>query len=72
MNIPKPILKLLHDEVVPAAESPQQHVRNAIQSLILADERVQALTIPPDKMLTELIRSAEARCFRALFEMEGS
>src|SRR5207253_1292597 len=32
----------------PEAESPAQHLRNAVQLLILADERLAALTIPPD------------------------
>ena len=70
MRIPAPILRLLHDEAVPVAEGPREHLINAIQCLILADERVQALTIPPDQMLTDLIRSAEARAFRCLFLME--
>lgn len=68
-RIPKPVLKLMHDNMVPPAETPGQHLANAIQALILADERVSALTIPPDQMLLDLIRSAEARCFRALFEL---
>lgn len=68
-RIPKPILKLLHDEMVPESEGPAQHIRNAIQSLILADERNAQLLMPPDQMLQNLIRSAEARCFRALFDL---
>jgi len=67
--IPRPVLQLLHDNVVAASESPAQHIRNAIQALILADERVAVLTMPADPTLTELIRSAEQRCFRALFEL---
>ncbi len=68
--IPSGVLRLLHDELVPAfVESPADHIRNAIQLLILADERHAALLLPPDPMLTDLIRSAEARCFRALFEL---
>jgi len=68
--IPTPILTLLHADV-PRGESPGQHLRNAIQLLILADERVGQLTIPADPTLTDLIRCAEARCFRALFEWES-
>ena len=68
--IPAPILTLLHADV-PRGESPGQHLRNAIQLLILADERVGQLTIPADPTLTDLIRGAEARCFRALFEWES-
>lgn len=66
--IPAPILKLLHDDMVPRGESPGQHIRNAIQALILADERLAQLPAP-DHGLVTLIRSAEARCFRALFEL---
>ncbi|PYO40390.1 MAG: hypothetical protein DMD33_17885 [Gemmatimonadetes bacterium] len=61
-------LKLLNDDV-PVSETPAQHIRNAIQALMLAEDRVQALTIPADPMLTELIRGAEARCFKALFDL---
>lgn len=53
----------------PQAESPSQHIRNAIQSLILADERVAQLLVGGDPMLTDLIRSAEARLFRALVDL---
>ena len=66
-RISKAVLKLLDQPVL--SETPAQHVRNAIQSLILIDERVAQLTIPPDPMLTDLIRSAEARMFRALFAL---
>ena len=67
-RIPSGVLRLLHDVPV-MVESPADHVRNAIQLLILADERHAALLLPPDPMLSDLIRSAEARCFRALFEL---
>ncbi len=64
----KPILALCNIATL-EVETVEQHVRNAVQLLILADERVQVLTIPPDQMLTELIRGAEARCFKALYSM---
>ena len=68
-RIPAPVLKLLHDDMVPVVESPADHVRNAIQLLILADERLAEWLPAADPMLTELLRSAEARMFRALFEL---
>jgi len=54
----------------PEAETPAQHLRNAVQLLILADERLAALTIPPDAAPAELIRGAEARVFHALFTLD--
>lgn len=63
------ILRLLAP--APTAETPGQHLKNAVQLLILADERVTTLTIPPDAELLELIRAAEARMFRALYKMEA-
>ncbi len=62
------VLRLLAPAPVP--ETPEQHLRNAVQLLILADERVGALTIPPDPELTDLIRAAEARSFGALFALQ--
>ena len=62
----------LKDEVAlagAAVESAEQHIRNAIQSLILADERVAQLLVGGDPMLTNLIRGAEARMFKALFTL---
>jgi hypothetical protein len=56
--------------VVPLAqEGPYEHVAAAIQSLILADERLAVLMMPVDPMLMDLIRAAEARCFHALFQL---
>ena len=57
-------LRLLPD--APQAESVEQYLRNAVQLLILADERIAVLTIPPDPALTDLVRHAEARIFRAM------
>ncbi len=62
-------LALLADETTPVADSPEGHVRNAIQCIILAESRVAALLIPPDAATLELLRAAEARCFRALFDL---
>ena len=61
-----PRLKIVGDDV-PVAETPAQHVRNAIQMLLLAEDRLRVLTIPPDPLLSGLLRRAEARCFHALF-----
>jgi hypothetical protein len=63
----KPILKVLHD--APEAETAEQDIRNAVQALMLAEDRVQVLTIPADPVLTSLLRSAQARCFKALFKL---
>jgi len=68
-RIPAHVLKLLHDEMVPVVESPADHIRNAIQCLILADERLAEWLPAADPMLMELLRSAETRMFRALFEL---
>jgi hypothetical protein len=68
-RIPGPILKLLDSDLVPPAETPGQHLANAIQLLILADERLCQIGLLGVDDLTKLIRGAEARCFRALFEL---
>ena len=63
-------LRLVTDgDAAPAADTPEGHIRNCIQLLILAEGRVAELTIPPDAALVGLLRTAEARCFRALFEL---
>jgi len=66
-RVPQHVLKLLHDEAV--AESPYQHIANAVQMLFLAEARVAELMMPPDELLLDLIRRAEARCFHAIFEL---
>ncbi len=68
-RIPQAVLRVLHDDAVPETESPSQHIRNAIQALMLAEDRVCVLTIPADPVLTSLLRSAQARCFKALFDL---
>jgi hypothetical protein len=64
---PTRALRLLAD--APRRRTPKQHIRNAIQSLILADERAAQLLVGGDPLLTDLLRNAEARCFRALFQL---
>ena len=66
-RVPTPVLHLLHD--APEAESPAQHIRNAIQALVLADARLAEWLPACDQQLVEWIRSAEARCFRDLFQL---
>ncbi len=63
----KAIRTLLHD--APEAETAEEDIRSAAQSLLLAEDRAQVLTIPADPVLTSLIRSAQARCFKALFKL---
>lgn len=62
-------LQLLRDNAAAEGETAQQHIRNAIQSLILAEERATQLVVGGDPTLAELLRSAEHRCFRALFDL---
>jgi len=69
MNIPAPILKLLHDEPAPVQESAAQHVRNCIQLLLLAEARVSDVLMGGDAALLDLLRRAEVRAFHALFEL---
>src|SRR5437016_6660649 len=55
MNIPAPILKLLHDEPAPVQESAAQHVRNCIQLLLLAEARRSVEHTSELQSLTNLV-----------------
>jgi hypothetical protein len=63
-------LKLLPPGLVLPAEGPPDFVRNAVQMLLLAEQRAETLPIPPDRELAGLLRGAEALLFKALFAME--
>jgi len=65
-------LHLVPGGFVLPAEEPSDHIRNALQLLILAERRVAELTIPPDAALVDLLKGAEARLFHAAFELEGN
>ena len=52
------------------AETPQDHIRNALQLMTLAWTRVDELSLIDAPEIPELLRGAEARLFRALYEME--
>ena len=63
-------LRLVTDgDTVPLAEGPEQHLRNAIQAAILAEARLAELLIPVPPDLADLMRTIEARLFRALLEL---
>lgn len=46
---------------MPVADTPEGHLRNAIQACILGEERLATLMIPPDPQVTDLLRTVEAR-----------
>ena len=60
-------LRLLENETVPPTESPAQHLRNAIQMLLLAEGRMNEVLIGGDPVLARLLANSLARCFHALF-----
>jgi len=63
-------LRLLPAGLVLPAEMPSDHVRNALQLLLIAERRVAELTIPVDPVLRDLLGGAEARLFHALYDLE--
>ncbi len=64
-------LKLVPPGLVLPAESPADHLRNALQLLNLAWTRVEELNLLGCPELAELLSGAEARCFHALFALDG-
>jgi len=60
-------------EPLPAPpETAADHVRNALQMVLLAEVRNGALLIPPDEVLTELLSGAIVRLYRAVAELDRS
>ena len=64
-------LQLVPPGLVLPAETPADHIRNGLQLLTLAWERVDELHLIGGPELGELLEGAEARLLHALFEMEG-
>ncbi len=64
-------LQLVPPGLVLPAETPADHVRNALQLITLAWTRVEELHLLGCPELGELLEGAEARLFHALHELEG-
>jgi hypothetical protein len=65
------VLQLVPPGLVLPAETPADHIRNAIQLLTLAWARIEELNLIGCPDLADLLHGAEARLFHALFELEG-
>ena len=63
-------LHLVPPGLVLPAESPQDHIRNALQLIHLAWTRATEMNLIGCPELVELLEGAEARCFHALFGLE--
>ena len=47
-----------------------EHARNLLQLIILAQHRNGEVMMPEDKVLAELLRAMETRCWRVLWALQ--